>query len=63
MGLQEPSGFHLDPQALPPDWGGLEVWCSFDHEGQFRLPQNEKKLLLPAEPSLGRRGGGDNTDR
>jgi hypothetical protein len=63
MGLQEPSGFHLDPQALPPDWGGIEVWCSFDHEGQFRLPQNEKKLLVPAEPSLGRRGGGDNTDR
>jgi hypothetical protein len=62
-GLHEPSGFHLDPQALPPDWSGLEVWCSFDQQGQFRLPQDEKRVLLPAEPSLERRGGADNTDR
>lgn len=59
MGLQEPSGFHLDPQDLPPAWCGLEVWCSFDHQGQFRLPQNEKKVLLPAKPFLGRQDGSD----
>jgi len=53
MGLPERSGFQLDPQALPPSWGGLEVWCSFDQQGQFRLPQEEKRLVLPAAPSLG----------
>jgi hypothetical protein len=49
MGLPERSGFHLDPKALPPGWGGLEVWCSFDQEGQFRLPQ-EERVVLPARP-------------
>jgi hypothetical protein len=53
MGLPERSGFHLNPQALPPSWGGLEVWCSFDQQGQFRLPQAEKRVVLPAAPSLG----------
>ena len=53
MGLPERSGFHLDPQDLPPSWGGLEVWCSFDQQGQFRLPQEEKRVVLPAAPSLG----------
>ena len=53
MGLPERSGFHLNPQTLPPSWGGLEVWCSFDQQGQFRLPQEEKRVVLPAAPSLG----------
>jgi hypothetical protein len=48
MGLPERSGFHLNPQALPPSWGGLEVWCSFDQQGQFRLPQEEKRMVLPS---------------
>jgi hypothetical protein len=39
MGLPEHSGFYLDPQALPPGWGGIEVWISFDQEGQFRVPR------------------------
>jgi hypothetical protein len=47
IGLPERSGFHLDPKALPPGWGGLEVWCSFDQQGQFRLPQHER-VVLPA---------------
>lgn len=51
-GLPERSGFHLDPQTLPPGWGGREVWCSFDQEGQFRLPQ-ENRVILPGEPKLG----------
>jgi hypothetical protein len=51
MGLPERSGFHLDPKALPPGWGGLEVWCSFDQEGQFRLPQ-EERVVLPARPAV-----------
>jgi hypothetical protein len=29
------------------------VWCSFDQQGQFRLPQEEKRVVLPAAPSLG----------
>ena len=53
MGLPERSGFHLNPQVLPPSWGGLEVWCSFDQEGLFRLPQEEMRMVLPAAPSLG----------
>jgi len=53
MALPARSGFHLDPQALPAGWGGLEVWCSFDQEGQFRLPQEEMRMVLPAAPSLG----------
>jgi hypothetical protein len=51
MGLPEQSGFHLEPKALPPDWGGLEVWCSFDQQGQFRLPQAEK-VILPHGPTV-----------
>ncbi|MEY4808359.1 MAG: hypothetical protein RLZZ206_2748 [Cyanobacteriota bacterium] len=47
MGLPEQSGFHLDPKALPSGWGGLEVWCSFDQQGLFRLPQHER-VVLPA---------------
>jgi hypothetical protein len=53
IGLPERSGFHLDPQALPPGWGGLEVWCSFDQEGKFRLPQEEMRMVLPTAPSQG----------
>jgi hypothetical protein len=52
MGLPEHSGFYLDPQALPPGWGGIEVWFSFDQEGQFRLPQQER-VMLPARPAVG----------
>jgi len=52
MGLPERSGFHLDPKALPPGWGGLEVWCSFDRQGLFRLPQQER-VVLPAGPAVG----------
>jgi hypothetical protein len=52
MGLPDQSGFHLDPKALPPDWGGLEVWCSFDQDGQFRLPQQER-VVLPARLAMG----------
>jgi hypothetical protein len=52
MGLPERSGFYLDPKALPQGWSGLEVWCSFDPQGLFRLPQQER-VVLPAGPVLG----------
>ena len=51
LGLPANSGFDLDPQSLPPGWSGLEVWCSFDQQGQFRLPQ-EKKMVLPSWPTV-----------
>jgi hypothetical protein len=53
MGLPEHCGFQLDPQTLPPGWSGLEVWCSFDHQGQFRLPKEERGMVLPDAPNLG----------
>lgn len=52
MGLTERSGFHLEPSSLPSGWGGLEVWCSFDQQGLFRLPQQEK-VVMPAAPAVG----------
>jgi len=51
MGLPGQSGFYLDPEVLPPRWVGLEVWCSFDQEGQFRVPQQES-VVLPARPAV-----------
>jgi hypothetical protein len=45
MGLSQYSGFNIDLRALPPGWAGLEVWCSFDRQDQFRLPQVEMVLL------------------
>jgi len=50
-GLTERSGFQVDPMAMPPGWGGKEVWCTFDQQGLFRLPQEERKLVLPASPN------------
>jgi len=51
-GLPENSGFSLDPKTLPTGWGGLEVWCSFDEKGHFRLPQ-EERVVLPPRPTVG----------
>lgn len=51
-GLPQNSGFSLNPKALPTGWGGLEVWCSFDEQGQFRLPQ-EERVVLPPRPTVG----------
>lgn len=45
MGLPERCGFHVDPQQLPSGWSGKDVWCSFDQDGQFRLPQNQAVVL------------------
>jgi hypothetical protein len=46
MNLPSQSGFVLDPATLPQAWSGLEVWCSFDREAQFRLPQ-QAPIVLP----------------
>jgi hypothetical protein len=47
MNLPSQSGFVLDPASLPEAWAGLEVWCSFDREAQFRLPQ-QVPIMLPS---------------
>lgn len=52
LGLPERCGFCLNPRELPPGWGGLEAWCSFDREGQYRLPQGQA-MVLPAGASQG----------
>lgn len=46
MNLPSQSGFAVDPWTLPDHWAGLEVWCSFDRDNQFRLPQQEP-IMLP----------------
>jgi len=47
LGLPENCGFSILPQTLPEDWAGQEVWCSFDRQNRFRLPQLQK-IILPA---------------
>ena len=32
-------GFAIETQSLPVGWQGCEVWCSFDHDGEYLLPQ------------------------
>jgi hypothetical protein len=51
MNLPSQSGFVLDPASLPEAWTGLEVWCSFDREAQFRLPQ-QAPIVLPSRAGL-----------
>ena len=52
INLPSHSGFVVYTTALPQDWAGEEVWFSFDQQGQFRLPQQER-VVLPAEPAVG----------
>ena len=47
MNLPSQSAFVLDPATLPLTWAGLGVWCSFDREAQFRLPQ-QAPIVLPS---------------
>lgn len=56
MNLPSQSGFAVDPLTLPDHWAGLEVWCSFDRDNQFRLPQQEP-LVLPSR-AVSTSGGG-----
>jgi hypothetical protein len=51
MNLPSQSAFVLDPATLPQAWAGLEVWCSFDREAQFRLPQ-QSPIALPSRAGL-----------
>ena len=42
-------GFRLNLGQLPTGWEGTLVWCSFDREGTFLLPQNQP-IHTPARP-------------
>jgi hypothetical protein len=44
--LQMPDqcGFRLSLNTLPTGWAGRSVWCSFDHDGNFRIPQDKDVL-------------------
>jgi hypothetical protein len=53
LALPEHCGFSIHPDTLPEDWGGQEVWCSFDRHDRFRLPQPQT-IVLP---------GGDQAER
>jgi hypothetical protein len=43
-------GFAVEPQSLPEGWAGVEVWCSFDQGGEYRIPQ-ETPVVLPGARS------------
>ena len=40
-GMAESCGFDLSLSSLPETWSGCELWCSFDQEGVYRLPQDQ----------------------
>ena len=44
LGMPDRCGFQLN---LPRSWAGQSVWCSFDQDGLFRLPQ-EEGVVVPA---------------
>lgn len=39
-------GFVVPPQSVPSAWAGLDVWFSFDRDGEYRLPQ-AAAIVLP----------------
>jgi len=50
LGMPDCCGFQLNLRNLPGSWAGQRVWCSFDQEGLFRLPQ-EQDVVMPARAS------------
>jgi hypothetical protein len=44
-GIAERCGFQLSLSTLPTSWSGSELWCSFDREGVYRLPQEEAVVV------------------
>ena len=45
-GMEERCGFQLNLSTLPASWSGSELWCNFDREGMYRLPQ-EQAVVVP----------------
>ena len=35
-------GFSVALDSLPPGWTNKSIWCSFDKDGQWRIPQDQK---------------------
>ncbi len=50
LGMPDRCGFELNLRNLPGSWAGQRVWCSFDQDGLFRLPQAEA-VVVPAMAS------------
>ena len=50
--LQMPDqcGFRLTTEILPASWGGRSVWCSFDRDGIFRIPQDQDVTIPITTP-------------
>jgi len=51
-------GFRFMVRELPCTWAGNPVWCSFDREDKYRLPQNQDVIVpippnaIPSEPKI-----------
>ena len=45
-GMAERCGFQLSLSSLPTSWSGSELWCSFDRDGRYRIPQ-EQAVVAP----------------
>ena len=50
FGLPRASGFVFALGSLPHAWTGKEIWFTFDHAGEWRLPQ-PTAIFVPAMPS------------
>ena len=49
-GMAERCGFQLSLSTLPSSWSGGELWCSFDSEGRYKIPQ-EQAVVVPERAS------------
>jgi hypothetical protein len=49
--LPERCGFRVDINSLPDDWQGCHIWCSFDRQNRFQLPQIQE-VTLPSRGHL-----------
>ncbi len=45
-------GFQFMVRQLPSGWAGKPVWCSFDREDNYRLPQNQDVLIPIAKNEI-----------
>jgi hypothetical protein len=71
VGMPDHCGFQLSLSSLPAAWSGHSIWCSFDHDGLFRLPQEQavevptlhrQEQLMPTTGSYSEHGQNAPTD-
>ena len=46
QGISKNAGFRFDTKLLPKSWKNKKVWCTFDKEGFFYVPQNDEIILI-----------------